>query len=553
MTPSIKVIRSHSKRSHDGRVGSPVTRNTRSVFLVCASLYLSIYHLRGQDLFHLLNDTRDPAAEWVKDAPSVPTELLTNAQTEPSNTEVSSLNPSRSSAKDYTALLRTYLPEYDPVLADYKPSTKRPVQVHFWTGSSLENFSPTNFLIEGVERSQYLKLVHISFLEPNNIIKFAEVHSDRDRKVPLIWMVDLWGLGHDCDALETLLVHSQQIDKKRRHKPLLLLIDYSGSSEPQIRCPKIHKLLSGKRDDTKGIKLLRIARRGIVHDRLWDPDLNWVQLGHILPNSGSEVSGGNILYSPYPVREVVVTELTRLLEAARVEQKSETLHVVDTKRSNDIAFFGRKGDNGHYANLRLQVATTVTALHGISSGSRKLRTIVRFFGDFTLMGSTIVFARYVEEMMGAKVVVVAQRDEWEDHYRLMESLAAGALVFTDVMIGLPAGLIHKKNIIVYDSTDSLRELLLFYLDPVNDEERLTIAKKGSEFVMGHHRCWHRVEELIFGTAKTAVDAAYNTPPPRRAPETSKRGKKNDFVLIEVPTEKIGASNVENTFTQINSN
>jgi hypothetical protein len=108
-----------------------------------------------------------------------------------------------------------------------KPSTKRPVQVHFWTGSSLENFSPTNFLIEGVERSQYLKLVHVSFLESNNIIKFARLHSDRDRKVPLIWMVDLWGLGHDCHALETLLVHAQQVETERKHKPLLLLIDYS--------------------------------------------------------------------------------------------------------------------------------------------------------------------------------------------------------------------------------------------------------------------------------------------------------------------------------------
>jgi hypothetical protein len=113
---------------------------------------------------------------------------------------------------------------------------------------------------------------------------------------------------------------------------------------------------------------------------------------------------------------VVVTELRRLLEAARVEQKSENLQLFDTKRSNDIAFFGRKGDNGHYANLRLQVASMVTDLHGISSGNRKLRTIVRFFGELTLMGSTIVFARYVEEMVGAKVIVVAQRDEWEDHY-----------------------------------------------------------------------------------------------------------------------------------------
>ena len=116
-------------------------------------------------------------------------------------------------------------------------------------------------------------------------------------------------------------------------------------------------------------------------------------------------------------------------------------------------------------------------------------------------------------------MVITQRDEWEDHYRLMESLASGALVMTDPMVALPAGLIDNVNIIVYNSTKTLKELIKYYLKPENKKQRKRIALNGYKLVMGRHRCWHRLEELLFGRPLTNVDQ-----PDAEAPEKEKRLK-----------------------------
>ena len=517
-------------------------KSTHSLFLISAVIYLSIYHLRSQNMHLILDgEMRTDLMEVASDAPFQVGRDFSQVRSEISSTGSAGSSRSAATAIPDNALLQnallqlqTYHPDHDPVLPDYayKPSTSRPVQVHFLTGSTLSISAQSKFLIEGVERSQYLKLVHISFIEPHNIVKVLEIN-DGDPDVPMIWMVDLLGLSHDCHALEALVLHAIAFDKKQKQRPLLLLIDYSASSE-QTPCTI---------QDLVGKEYLRIAQRGIIRNRQWNPGMKWVQPGDIDPNPGKQLSAGNILYSPFPVREAVVTEVNNFVEKQRDQRGLEKLRPVDANRSTDVIFFWRKGDNALYANLRREVANTVSSLQSTMTGNRKLRTLVRFFGDLELMDSTAVSGRYIEEMMGTKVIIVAQRDEWEDHYRFMESLATGALVLTDAMVGLPKGLVHGKNILVYDSTESLREQLLYYLDPQNDKERLSVAKKGWELVMGHHRCWHRVEELVFGTAQTAVDAVYGdavygvSPPPRRERiKSGKRIKKDTLELIEIPVD-----------------
>lgn len=523
MTPSKREVINRSSTRQRGHLPGISLKNLRSVFLLCAIIYLSIYHLRREFTFQ---------TQEVKDVPLAALGLPDVSEEILGRGGGSSMSTPRQSEQEIAALLRPYHPRYDPVLSDYKLSSKRPAEVHIWTASSLDISAPTKFLVEGVERSQYLKLVHISFLEPRKVIKSLAVAHRRDRKAPLIWMVDLLALSHDCHALEALLSHALELNKKHRQKPRVLTIDFSGSPHTTI-CPSFqNKLL-----EAKSIPL-RMAQRSIVHDRVWNPIQNWVDLGRIMPNPGQQLSlSGNLLHSPFPVREAVVTAVAKVVAAQRVEHSLDKLRAVDSKRSNDIAFLWRKGDNAHYANLRREIAAIVSSLHGVATGERTLRTLVRFFGDVEMMGSTqIVFNRYVKEMMGTKIVVVAQRDEWEDHYRLMESLATGALVFSDVMVGLPEGIAHGKSIIFYNSTDSLREQLLFYLDPANDKLRTAIAKNGWELVMGHHRCWHRVEELVFGSAKTAVGEAYSVPPARRARD--KVDTKKPSLSLEVPNEEL---------------
>lgn len=97
-----------------------------------------------------------------------------------------------------------------------------------------------------------------------------------------------------------------------------------------------------------------------------------------------------------------------------------------------------------------------------------------------------------------KIVVTAQRDTYEDHYRLMEALVGGALVFTDPMHPLPYMLEDGKNVIMYSSISDLKEKILYYInDPAGQKKRVQIAKKGYEVVMNYHRSWHVMERLIF--------------------------------------------------------
>jgi hypothetical protein len=144
------------------------------------------------------------------------------------------------------------------------------------------------------------------------------------------------------------------------------------------------------------------------------------------------------------------------------------------------------------------VSNVVSSLNGNLAGNRKITALAESVSDGGSKGRTGVAEAYVESLLTTKIVVVAQRDLWEDHYRLFEAFVGGAMVMTDMMISLPAGLVDGKNIIMYRSLKELRQLLLYYLDPEQDKIRLEIAQKGYEVAMGQHRSYHRMEEVFFG-------------------------------------------------------
>jgi spore maturation protein CgeB len=132
------------------------------------------------------------------------------------------------------------------------------------------------------------------------------------------------------------------------------------------------------------------------------------------------------------------------------------------------------------------------------AGTRKITAMAGSVSGGGSIGRTEVADLYVESLLTTKIVVVAQRDNWEDHYRLFEAFVGGAMVMTDLMISLPEGLIDGDNIVMYRSKDNLRELLLHYLNPKQDEVRLAIARKGYEVAMEQHRSYHRMEEVFYG-------------------------------------------------------
>jgi spore maturation protein CgeB len=107
---------------------------------------------------------------------------------------------------------------------------------------------------------------------------------------------------------------------------------------------------------------------------------------------------------------------------------------------------------------------------------------------------------YTKALLRTKIVVVAQRDSSEDHYRLMKALIGGALILTDPMLTLPEGYVHGEDITVYKSLEELRDLVLYYWN--HPEERLDIACKGWELANRHHQTYHWMEQIFFGNRLT---------------------------------------------------
>ena len=111
-------------------------------------------------------------------------------------------------------------------------------------------------------------------------------------------------------------------------------------------------------------------------------------------------------------------------------------------------------------------------------------------------GRTGVHVDYAQALLDYKIIVTAQRDVYEDHWRLFEALISGALVFTDPMLDYPYGIEDGTNIIVYKSFNDLQDKLYYYL--THDKERKEIARNGRIMALEHHRSWHRWEDLILG-------------------------------------------------------
>ena len=160
-----------------------------------------------------------------------------------------------------------------------------------------------------------------------------------------------------------------------------------------------------------------------------------------------------------------------------------------------------------------------------------IHTIANVLNDVELMECNERQTQYVEQLIKAKVVVVAQRDEWEGHFRLFEALASGAMVFADKGLALPDGLKDKESIILYDSAKSLENLLLHYLSPKQNKERLLIARKGWEVAIGRHRSWHRVEEVLYGKPLTQVDQPWDPAPSKRKRLFAKKQDEDEFALF----------------------
>ena len=382
---------------------------------------------------------------------------------------------------------------------------------------SSQHYFPADLLFDGLDRSHYIKIIQwIEYDVVKQEISHIHKYHTNPPNEPLLIIVDWASLSRDCHALERIFneLKNHTLNLSERKNVYLLYMDLSGSSKTVV-CPALLE----QQQHVVAKDRIRIAKRGLVKDRHWNHDRGWVETGHLLDlkAEGTNVSGGPILHLPYFVREAFVDQLISQTATKSVETLDE---LPSKKRKTDIAHFWRKRDYSHYGFLRRHVSSRIISFGesvNQKEEDRKLRWLVRTLGEGDDLEIHRVSEEYVSALLSTKIVVVAQKDEWEDHYRLMEALASGALVMSDVMLASPQGLLNQTNILFYDSSASLYSLLKYYTDPTHKKERLAIARKGFEFAMGRHRSWHRMESILFGEPLTLVDEIVSVAPERKHP------------------------------------
>jgi hypothetical protein len=306
-----------------------------------------------------------------------------------------------------------------------------------------------------------------------------------DPSLPLLFLIDWGSLKRDCHRLQLVMEKIQQEyqnenddhdhDKKislLQHQPYTLLVDFTGSTR-QTQCDFLFQE-SYYQDKTR----IRLAKRSIVQGRYYNHHTKKLHLGQILSPLGWHPHNMEIpiLHSPLFLRESFVnTILATTSGVAPVNNKK-------IKRTTDVGFFWNNGDYSHYAFYRRDIAKIIKTLHHskISNNVVMENEVALAYTDIKEYDAGNVQLQYISKLLNCKIVVVTQRDEWEDQYRLMESLASGAMVMTDNMLAMPAGLVDKVNIIVYDSPQALKQLIRYYIHPNHRQERQRVAKSAYE-------------------------------------------------------------------------
>jgi SAM-dependent methyltransferase len=314
-----------------------------------------------------------------------------------------------------------------------------------------------------------------------------DVHSN------VVWVGDTGsGAGWNLWCEEFLrVINNTQVFRAQRGRPLqwpIYIVDFTDQASLQ-RCKNIERFM--------GREYVSYATRSMGKDRRWDAKRNWVKMGHLLE---TKLQDGTF-YGHIPL--IVRTDTIVSLQASLKKRGHDLTYPIETyTRSTDVIHLWPMNStkvNYQYGSLRTEVSNLTIHL----GDKYNLSTFVGLAGKPLREGRRDVEDEYIERLLDTKIVALAQRDFWEDHYRLLEAVVSGACVLHDFMFGLPAGLEDGKSIVLYRSAEEFEEKLLYYLQ--HDEERMEIGRRGREIAMAKHRSWHRMEEIIFGESLTACE------------------------------------------------
>jgi Glycosyl transferases group 1 len=392
------------------------------------------------------------------------------------------------------AELSDFDPARFPVLPSLSRDASHPVSIVVIEG-------PDGILRDGVDKSRFVQLQSTvsykrdtkkAYLSSSTI---ATTPAASDPSTPIVYLVDWMSLERDCHALEKSLKALRLPTTDPSDTRVLVYVDMSLSSRVAT-CVCAEQWFARTN--------IRLAKRSIVRDRYWNGKAHWVEPGQLIDNNWEASLGGPIVHFPQFLRESYVRQ-TYNVTGKKGRTMIQKGAFVDFQRSLDVAHFWRKGITTHYNSLRNHISSTITSMNSTRINKHSLKVMVRIQGDEDQIYANEVSYQYIVALFATKIVVVAQQDEWEDHYRLLESMASGALVLSDAMLAVPRGIENGTDVVMYDSDESLKNLILHYLK--NDADRLAIARNGMRLAWEKHRLWYKLETLLFGSTGTGAGAS----------------------------------------------
>ena len=266
----------------------------------------------------------------------------------------------------------------------------------------------------------------------------------------------------------------------------LYILDYGDTPGQRTRCGGIEEEL--------GSEQVHYIKRSIVAGRHFNGTRQWVDEGRVVTQ---HKNGATYRYASYAVR----TDIVQALQEA-LQQRNLALHdAIETAvpRNLDLVHLWTKG-NGKVVAFKSALRTLVNGIVAQAGQKYNLTTFVGIRGRAKEAGRRRVESEYIDTLLDAKILVVTQRDAWIDHYRLFEAMVGGCMVMTDALLVKPPGIVNGTHLVEFSSAAELEGLALYYLQ--HDDERIAIARQGRDMAMRQHRTWHRVEEIIFGEART---------------------------------------------------
>jgi hypothetical protein len=166
-----------------------------------------------------------------------------------------------------------------------------------------------------------------------------------------------------------------------------------------------------------------------------------------------------------------------------------------SRRTMDVAHFWDVEPGDPYGQLRNRVTQTLRQM----MTAENVTGTAGLVSERRAVGRRSVAAGYVRALARHKIVVVAQRDQWEDHLRLYEALISGALVLSDPITHMPCGLADGTSIVIYHSLDDLRSKVRYYLTKGRGRwDRLGIAQAGMRAALDHHSPGSHMARLMVG-------------------------------------------------------